>query len=490
MAVEINQNILNPKLYESYIQSRRSAATSQRSMISPSGFFKLHWDDSLTHAVPQEDLEGNGYPDYIDSAAVILDYVREVEVEKMGYLPPPGIDGNENIPYPVYFKNHSKYGETIRVDIIQSNLPAITYTSYINLDNDYSEYYFPTKGLDGLKVTAAHEYHHAIQLGYIYRPDDLYFFEMTSTWMEEYIYPDINDYLYYLDYFFKVVSNSQFDLIYDIYPYANSMYLQMVESQYDASIIRSIWEKMRTEKSLTALISTLDQNNSSWYESLSEYGLWLYYTGNRAISNTFFTDAAFFPEITIKSEDKIEFELAYVEDVNITENANRYLEIQNVRGNILDVQVIGNENLESGYRLMTPHSYSEPYVVNTKITTEPIDSEQLVIVITNSEKTEIITTTDIVISGTIDLTSVYPFPNPVNVKDEEILRFQNVPPEAELHIFSTSGKRVARVENQGSSRIRSWYLKNDDGNKVAAGIYFYLVQWDGVLEKGKFSIVR
>jgi hypothetical protein len=487
MAVETNQDILNPKLYEQYIQSQSIAPVRQRSMISPSGFFKLHWDDSLTHAVPQEDLDGNGYPDYIDSAAVILDYVRDVEVGEMGYLPPPGDDGNELIPYPVYFTNHFKYGETIRVNVIQSNLPAITYTSHIHFDNDYSEYYFPTKGLDGLRVTAAHEYHHAIQLGYIYRPDDVYFFEMTSTWLEEYIYPEIDDYLYYLDYFFETVSNSRFDQISLTYPYANSIYLQMVESQFDASVIKTIWEKMRNDGSLT---STLEENNTTWYESLNEYGLWLYYTGDRAISNTFFSDAALFPEITIKSEDKIEFETAFVEDVNITEIANRYLEIQNVRGKILDIQVAGNEHAESGFRIMTPNSHSDANLLNTAITSDPIDSDQLVVVINNSEINEIINTTNIVLNGAIDLTKIYPFPNPVIAKEDETVRFQNVPPEADLHIFSTSGKRVARVEGQGSSRIRSWYLKTDDGNKVAAGIYFYLVQGDGILEKGKFSVIR
>ena len=395
------------------------------------------------------------------------------------------------MPYHIYFTNQFAYGVTRRGDLIQANLPDTSYTSFIEMDNDFAEYYFPTQGLDGLRVTAAHEFHHAIQLGYAFRNSDVYFFEMTSTWMEEYIYPEIDDYLHYLDYFFENVSNSRFDFNNNTtYPYANSLYLQMINSTFEASLIRTVWEEMRTEKSLTALISILEQNQTNWYESLTEYALWLYYTGDRAMSGHFFEDAALYPQISIKSEDKIEFEAAFVEDVNITELSNRYLEIQNVRGKILDVQVVGDDKLSSGYRLMTPFSYSQPYMVNTKITTDPIDSDPLMIVHTNSEKTNIISTTDIVISGSIDLTKIYPFPNPVNGKDEGIIRFQNVPPEADLHIFNTSGKRVARVENQGSSRIRSWYLKNEDGENVAGGIYFYLVQGDGVLEKGKFSVIR
>lgn len=492
LAIKIHQDKLDPGLYEMYVQSISSEPIRQRSLVTPSGFFELHWDDSGSHAVPQEDLSGNGYPDYIDSAAVILDHVREIEVEQMGYSPPPGEDGNAAIPYHIYFTNLiDSYGSTVPINIIPANFPRTTYTSYIEMDNDYSEYYFWTKGLDALKVTAAHEFHHAIQLGYNLREDDIYFFEMTSTWMEEYIYPEINDYINYLDYFFKKVSNSRFDLDhFTLYPYGNSLYLQMLETQHGASIVRSIWDKIKTETSLSALISTLEQNNTTWFESLGEYGLWLYYTEDRAISGKFFTDAAFFPQVTIKSEDNIDFDAAYVDSVNIKEIANRFLEFQDVRGRILDIQVIANENYESGFRSMTPHSYSQVYPVNNLITTPPIDSDQMVLVITNAEKNEILTTIDIALSGSIDLTSVYPFPNPVNTKDAEIVRFQNVPPEAELHIFSATGKRIARVENQGSSRIRSWYLKNDDGEKVAAGIYVFLVQGEGLLKSGKFSIIR
>jgi hypothetical protein len=307
--------------------------------------------------------------------------------------------------------------------------------------------------------------------------------------MEEHFYPEINDYLNYLDYFFINVSNSNFDLKGD-FPYGNSIYLIMLEAQFEASIVKSIWDRILEESSLSAINSTLEEKNTTWYESLGEYGLWLYYTGDRAIQGKYFTDATFFPQITIKSEDNIEFDAAYVDDVNISENANRYLEFQEVQGKAIDVQVIANNNRESGFRITTPFSSSELYPVNNLITTDPLDSDQMVLVITNAKRNESLTTIDVALNGSIDLTTVYPFPNPVIMKDAEIVRFQNVPPEAELNIYNTSGKRVARVLNQGSSRIRSWSLINDDGEQVSGGIYVFLVQGDGLLKTGKFSVIR
>ena len=490
LEIEHHQNLLDPELYKNFIQAKKSEPARQRSVVSPSGFFELHWDDTGLNAVPQEDLSGNGFPDYIDSAAVILDHVWNIEVGQLAYSPPPGIDGNPAIPYPVYFTNQLQYGVTWPVDLITANLPDTTYTSYIEFDNNYSESYFPTKGLNGLKVTAAHEFHHAIQLGYSFRINDIYFFEMTSTWMEEYLYPDINDYLNYLDDFFKIVSNSRFDYSGSTFPYANSIYLQMLEAEYGAIIVRSIWEKIKIQKSLPALISTLEQINSTWFESLGEYGLWLYYTGDRAIPGNFFNDASFFPQITIKSEDFIEFNGAYVDDLNIKEIANRYLQFQDVRGKIIRIQVNANEHSEAGFRIMTPFSYLQLYQINNVIISDPIDSDQMILVMTNAENNQTLTTIDAGLSGSIDLTSIYSFPNPVLTKETEIVHFQNVPPEAELCIYNTSGKRVASVENNNNSRIRTWYLKNDDGQKVAGGIYIFLVQGDGLLKTGKFSIIR
>ena len=63
---------------------------------------------------------------------------------------------------------------------------------------------FLTKGINAARVTVAHEFHHAIQLGnYSYRDSDLFFYELTSTSMEEFVFNSVNDYYNYLtDYFY------------------------------------------------------------------------------------------------------------------------------------------------------------------------------------------------------------------------------------------------------------------------------------------------
>ena len=279
---------IESELYQRYSNKIKQEPEWERSIISSYGYFLLHWMESGENAVPLEDISGNGYPDYIDSAAVIFEKVRQIEVVQMNYTPPPAQDGTALIPYSVYFSARSDYGLTVPSYIDIPSLPGTNYSSYIILDNDYNDSFFHTQGLEGLRVSAAHEYHHAIQLGYNYRYGDLYFWEMTSTWMEEVIYPQINDYFNYLPLLFNNVSNTRFDLYLSVYPYANSIYLQMIESIHGSECIKLIWDRILVEPSLEALKYVLGTYDETWLGSLAEYGLWLFYTGDRSLPGQFF----------------------------------------------------------------------------------------------------------------------------------------------------------------------------------------------------------
>ena len=86
--------------------------------------------------------------------------------------------------------------------ILRATVGAVTTSSYLEIDNNFTDPgYKQTRGLDALRVTIAHEFHHAIQFGYYAKFDGSWWQESTSTWMEEVAYPHIDDYLQYLTYF-------------------------------------------------------------------------------------------------------------------------------------------------------------------------------------------------------------------------------------------------------------------------------------------------
>jgi hypothetical protein len=460
----------------------------QRSMISPGGHFRLSWDESGLNAVPGEDVSGNGVPDFIDSALVIFDHVWSVEVDQMGYQPPLSIDGKPVSIYNVYFSNIDYYGITW-FDKLIPNVTGVKYTSYMEVHNTFSG--FISEGLDGLRVTAAHEFHHAIQFGYDVRSEDFFFYEMTSTWIENVIYPEVKDYYQYMDSFFRGVSNTSFDLYNSstLFPYGNSIYLQMVEFQLGADIVRQIWEKFPSVSlAMDAIVNTLQQSpyNKSWQESLNEYGLWLYYTGDRAIPGQYFEDATDFPQVRVLTSDKIVFEGEFSESFAVNRLANKYIEFYDLLNYELTIFASTQNTPQGGLRWMTPTDESGFMGLNKAYTYPDFVANEAVFIISNASNSNNSYTLS-VSQPTVDEIAISQ--NPVIIKDGiEEVQFK-VPQNSEIFIYTVSGYLVRKME-KNSSQIRSWDLRNLQGDLVASGIYLWLVKAENKEQLNKFTIIR
>jgi hypothetical protein len=71
--------------------------------------------------------------------------------------------------------------------------------SYVVLDNDFDPAQFGgAPAIESLRVTLAHEYAHVLQYGYDVLADGWHY-ESSAVWMEQQIYPQITDWLRYLE---------------------------------------------------------------------------------------------------------------------------------------------------------------------------------------------------------------------------------------------------------------------------------------------------
>ena len=85
--------------------------STQHSLLMSSGHFRVHYDTEGSDAVDLTDDDGNGIPDYIDLAATVLDSIWMLEVDQLGYNPPPsdnGLGGGDE--YDVYIIDLSRGG--------------------------------------------------------------------------------------------------------------------------------------------------------------------------------------------------------------------------------------------------------------------------------------------------------------------------------------------------------------------------------------------
>lgn len=118
---------------------------------------------------------------------------------------------NDELGWPVA-RGDGNAGGDIRVDIYLSDLcgsgscifgyasstpspscqaPGYRCAAYLVLDNDYAEFTQPD---EALQATVAHEYNHVLQFA-IDAVLDRWMFESTATWVEEYVFPDSDDWL-------------------------------------------------------------------------------------------------------------------------------------------------------------------------------------------------------------------------------------------------------------------------------------------------------
>jgi hypothetical protein len=280
-------------------------------VVSPKGYFRIHFDTSAAsvHSPSPVDLSGNGIPDYIDSVAAIFDHVWESHTDDLGFEP-PFLDPGES--YPVYVINMREtrgpaYGVTVPTQPVPGTLSPPRYKSYILIDHAYEG--FATSGLDGLRVTAAHEFQHAVQfgaygswLGTESAAPARFFYEITATWMEDVLYPDINDYYNYLPALFNEhLHASPFHSGVGTQMYARAIWGHFMEARFGRDMMRTIWENIRTAAPLAAMDRVLRDRGAMLETELAEYHLWKFYTGTRAEADVFFLDAAAYPTLPTKT---------------------------------------------------------------------------------------------------------------------------------------------------------------------------------------------
>ena len=170
----------------------------------------VHYVASSSDAPPPTDSSpANGIPDQVDATAAVMDEVWALQVDAYGYRAPKSDlsskDNGGDGRFDVYLANvgaDDLYGFCTTDD--PNGRPSAGYdfydvSAYCVLDDDYAsgQFGYPDPR-DPLEVTAAHEFHHAVQYAYDWLEDG-WIMEASSTWIEDEAYDDIDDNLLYLD---------------------------------------------------------------------------------------------------------------------------------------------------------------------------------------------------------------------------------------------------------------------------------------------------
>jgi Family of unknown function (DUF6055) len=205
-----------------------------------SAHFCVHYVASTLDAPDPVDGNGNGVPDYVEQVSAVAETVYATENGSLGWRPPVS-DGTRGGDSRVDIYLSQLRGEIFGYSAPDLGQSGRSQFAYLVVDDDYSAAEFPgTSALADLEVTLAHEYNHVLQFGYDI-DQDLWFYEASAVWMEDHVYPDLNDYLRYIH---RWVVRSRLPITAtNIKIYGSAVWNHWLATQYGDSIVRSAWER-------------------------------------------------------------------------------------------------------------------------------------------------------------------------------------------------------------------------------------------------------
>jgi len=235
-------------------------------------YFVLHWTNGSDGGNNADATN----PTYVQSCANAFEYVRNFEVVTRGFEPPPS-----DATKPNDSNNTNPDG---RYDVFIYDMPC--YAGYCDWEGQWtsnSSYIGVSHHLGSTNATAAHEFFHAIQLGNYYNVDEepwweeRWWLETTATYMEDEVYPEINDNYRFLPAWFLYSDTLGLETYHwenyseFLHPYGNFIWAKCLSEDFGDGIIKEIWEEMA--KPLTNSTEGIDKvlisKNSSLVKEFS-----------------------------------------------------------------------------------------------------------------------------------------------------------------------------------------------------------------------------
>jgi hypothetical protein len=193
----------------------------------------VHWVNRTQDAPPSRR--------WVTRTQEVLGEVWRTEVDEMGFRRPLGdrrAGGNRRLDvYLAELGGQGIYGYCAPEPSGGRRAPG-----YCVLDDDFARSQFGRRPIQSLRVTAAHEFLHAVQFGYDYR-EDPWLLEATATWIEERYADGVDDNRQYLDEGQVGVPAEPLDSRAGLAEYGNWAFFEHLADRFGDGIVRRVWEQ-------------------------------------------------------------------------------------------------------------------------------------------------------------------------------------------------------------------------------------------------------
>ena len=475
------------------------------------GIFRFHFTTTGINAVNTADDNNDGIPNYIDSVAVVFNVISNGIHKTQEYLMPPSdgfYSGNRDKGgsdhYDVYIRNLSSryYGYTQPEEFAQGKgdnersktvVEKNAFTSYMVMRNNYKN--FPLSELKNIKVTAAHEYFHAIQFGYD-GWEMPWLLEASAVWMEEEMYDDINDCYQYMADWFKQPERS---LDEDGYHWYGSFIFfeyiaqhmggtETIRRLFDESVQSNSRER---DGSHAAINASLKQQGFSFQQALNGMSI-----ANKIMSslptaeNYSYDEAESYPVDGPAILKKVNFQTGNRDTVfstKLSRFASQYVQI--ITQKPVQVDLINTSGPMSDLQLnaiLKKNDNSYLVISSPSINIDPVELKSIHLSVVSHDTVGGDWNYQLAIqdgkSGTdanvpVEFTIGNPYPNPFN-GNVQFSIYMLKESSVSIDVIDLSGKRAKQLYKGNLSTGNhnfNWHGKDSSGNQVASGVYYIKV---------------
>ncbi len=298
----------------------------QRSWNTPDGFFKIHYniDGPLAVYHPGEDNNPqDGIPDYVNRTADFLALSFEAIITELEFDPPPFDDdeGGDSL-YDVYLT--AIPGLTSPENRSSQYPGRDAYTSYIRLGHDMRTPRHPDDPYPFLKVTAAHEFFHAVEFAYRLHAADTnpwWWFEACAGWAEDVVFDDINENYLSLSEYLPDLHRSLYATD-GLFGYGAWLFPQYLSESIGPFIIRDCWLKFASfDFSLDAVNLALIDQGEDFHNHYGNHIIWNYFTGENYRAG-FYSEAEAFSQTVFEARRHSSFPVPWLDQPIAQENVS------------------------------------------------------------------------------------------------------------------------------------------------------------------------
>jgi hypothetical protein len=317
--------------------------------------FRIHFTIEGEHAIHSYD---GGYPvGQVLAACEESWWTYVVDQNWPGPLPDSGAGSDDRIDVYVMDIGENAFGYAMHEDLPDQ----VGKTGFIVLDSHIKNSDNLT-GLEILKSTIAHEYHHLIQFSYGYRSEAIWFMEQLAMMEEHQTFGEVFDTLQELNRYlptFTENTNYCLDTETGSFNYGAWLWPQFLSERFSMDTIIRSWEIWRDDQvsMLEALDQSLGEDGSSLSDAVSQWATWNVFLDNRDDGAHYelgrYYSSSIHPEAIIASYPRNR--LHPDERRQPQAYAASYLEFRRQGGsshNLLSVNLKGCENLKGAHLII------------------------------------------------------------------------------------------------------------------------------------------